>query len=58
MNAKKVFSTLLPVMFGFIIMSFVDLAGLAANYAKDAFEVSETVSKLLAVACFFWFLVL
>ena len=58
MNAKKIFSTLLPVMFGFIIMSFVDLAGLAANYAKDAFEVSETVSKLLAVACFFWFLVL
>ncbi|MDD6364420.1 MAG: MFS transporter [Bacteroidales bacterium] len=58
MNAKKFFSTVLPVMFGFIIMSFVDLAGIAANYAKESFEVSDTVSKLLAVACFIWFLLL
>jgi len=58
MNAKKLFTTLLPVMFGFIIMSFADLAGIAANYAKDSFTVSDTVSKLLAVACFIWFFIL
>lgn len=54
---KKV-SVLLPVMFGFVIMAFADLAGIAANYAKDSFSVSDFVSKLLAVACFVWFFVL
>lgn len=58
MNTKKFLTAVMPVMFGFIIMAFADLAGIAANYAKDSFEVSDFVSKLLAVACFVWFLIL
>lgn len=44
-------------MFGFFIMAFVDLVGLAANYVKNDFGFSDTVSNLISIACYVWFLV-
>ena len=48
---------ILPVMFGFFIMAFVDLVGLASNYVKNDFGFSDTVSNLISIACYVWFLV-
>ena len=53
---KKIF-VILPVMFGFFIMAFVDLVGLASNYVKNDFGFSDTVSNLISIACYVWFLV-
>ncbi|MDR1879685.1 MAG: MFS transporter [Tannerellaceae bacterium] len=54
MNSKKV----LPVLFGFFIMGFVDLIGTAINYVKADFSLNDTMANLLALSCFFWFLAL
>ena len=54
---RKTIVTILPVMFGIFIMAFVDLVGLASNYVKNDFGFSDTVSNLISVACFVWFLV-
>jgi len=46
-------------MFGFFIMGFVDIIGLAINYVKQDFVfLNDTLANLLAMSCFFWFLVL
>lgn len=54
---KKSLLFILPVMFGFFIMAFVDLVGLAANYVKSDFGFSDTISNLISIACYVWFLV-
>ncbi|MDR1980964.1 MAG: MFS transporter [Tannerellaceae bacterium] len=48
----------LPVLFGFFIMGFVDLIGTAINYVKADFSLNDSMANLLALSCFFWFLVL
>lgn len=46
-------------MFGFFIMGFVDIIGIAINYVKKDFTaLSDTHANMLAMSCFFWFLVL
>jgi len=50
-------SRLLPILFGFFIMGFVDVVGIAANYVKQDFALSDTLSNLLPMAVFLWFLV-
>lgn len=50
---------ILPVMFGFFIMGFVDIIGIAINYVKQDFPfLNDSLANLLAMSCFFWFLVL
>ncbi|MDR2042343.1 MAG: MFS transporter [Tannerella sp.] len=51
-------SKVLPVIFGFFIMGFVDLIGTVINYVKADFELSDTMANMLSLSCFFWFLVL
>lgn len=58
MQSKQVLRTVLPVMFGYFIMAFVDVVGIATNYVKADFKFSDTVSSLISVACFVWFLLL
>ena len=58
MQSKQLLRTVLPVMFGYFIMAFVDVLGIATNYVKADFQFSDTVSSLLSVACFVWFLLL
>ena len=49
----------LPVMFGFFIMGFVDIVGLATSYVKADFAgMDDKVSGLISLSCFLWFLIL
>lgn len=49
---------LLPVMFGFFIMGFIDLVGISTSYAKDEYQLSDTLANLLPMSGLFWFLIL
>ena len=49
---------LLPVLFGFFIMGFCDVVGIATSYVKADFELSETVAGFLPSMVFLWFLLL
>lgn len=57
MKDKSIIWKLLPVMLSFFAMGFVDLVGIATNYMKKDFNLSETMSGLLPSMVFFWFLV-
>ena len=48
---------LIPVMFSFFTMGFVDLVGIATNYVKADFHLSDTLANLLPSMVFFWFLI-
>jgi len=49
----------LPIMFGFFVMGFVDIIGLAINYVKHDFDsMTDTVVNMLTISCYVWFLVL
>jgi fucose permease len=48
----------LPVLFGFFVMGFVDLVGIATNYVKQDFKLSDTLANLLPMTLFLWFAVL
>ena len=56
---KNIGIKILPVMFGFFIMGFVDIIGIAINYVKQDFPfLNDTLANMLAMSCFFWFFVL
>ena len=48
----------LPVLFGFFIMGFVDLVGIATNYVKQDFALSDTLANMLPMTLFLWFALL
>lgn len=49
----------LPVMFGFFIMGFVDIVGIATSYVKADFAgMDDKVAGLISLSCFLWFLIL
>ena len=50
-STKKV----LPVLFGFFIMGLVDLVGIATNYVKQDFALSDTLANMLPMTLFLWF---
>ncbi len=50
-------SKALPVLFGFYIVGFVDLVGIANSYVKKDFELSDTMANLLPMMVFLWFAV-
>ncbi len=51
------FSKLLPVLFGFFIMGFVDVVGISTNYVKQDFALSDSLANLLPMMVFLWFAV-
>ncbi len=55
--AKTSVLRLAPILFGFFIMGFVDVVGIATNYVKKDFGLSDTLSNLLPMAVFLWFLI-
>ncbi len=57
MKEKNIIWKLLPVMLAFFVMGFVDLVGIATNYAKEDFELSDTLANLFPSMVFFWFLI-
>lgn len=54
---EKVFLRVVPVMLAFFAMGFVDLVGIATNYVKADFDLSDTVANLFPSMVFFWFLI-
>ena len=42
----------LPVFLGFFIMGFVDAVGIATNYIKKDFDLSDSVANLLPMMVF------
>jgi fucose permease len=57
-SVKKVSMQMLPVLFGFFVMGFVDVVGVATSYVKADFHLSETVAGMLPSMIFIWFLLL
>ena len=52
---KRSLSKLLPVMFAFFTMGFVDMVGTATNYVKADFTLSDTMANFLPSMVFLWF---
>lgn len=50
---------ILPVMFGFFIMGFVDIVGVSTSYVKNDFAgMNDTMVNLISLSCFLWFFLL
>ena len=47
--------TILPILFGFFVMGFVDVVGISTNYVKQDFGLSDTLSNLIPMMVFLWF---
>ena len=48
---------LIPVMFCFFAMGFVDLVGIASNYVKEDLQLSDSIANVFPSLVFFWFLI-
>ncbi|MDD3139559.1 MAG: MFS transporter [Lachnospiraceae bacterium] len=46
---------LIPVLFGFFVMGFVDVVGVSTSYVKLDFALSDTLANLLPMIVFVWF---
>jgi len=58
MEKENSIKKVLPVLFGFFVMGLVDLVGIATNYAKQDFALSDTLANMLPMSVFLWFAVL
>jgi len=56
--AKSSLGRILPVLFGFFVMGFCDVVGIATSYVKQDFSLSETVAGFIPSMVFVWFLLL
>ena len=57
MNRKNTLAGLLPVLFSFFVMGFVDVVGVATSYVKADFSLSDRIANLLPMMVFLWFAV-
>jgi FHS family L-fucose permease-like MFS transporter len=57
MNQKAPLSKVLPVLFGFFVMGFVDVVGISTSYVQKDFNLSDSVANLLPMMVFLWFFV-
>ncbi|MDR2087582.1 MAG: MFS transporter, partial [Dysgonamonadaceae bacterium] len=57
MKTKNNLFQLVPVMLAFFAMGAVDLVGIASNYVKDDFGLSDTMANLFPSMVFFWFFI-
>lgn len=56
---NKGLAIILPIMFGFFVMGFVDIIGMTTNNIKSDFtDLNDTIVNLLASSCFIWFLLI
>lgn len=54
-NAKSGWVPKIAVFFGFFIMGFVDIVGIATNYIKVDFDLSSTLANTIPMMVFLWF---
>lgn len=57
MNRKNNLAGLLPVLFSFFVMGFVDLVGVVTSYVKSDFGLADRIANLLPMMVFLWFAV-
>jgi fucose permease len=57
MNKVSSTSKVLPVLFGFFIMGFVDVVGISTSYVQKDFNLSDAMANLLPMMVFLWFAV-
>ena len=50
-------NVIFPILFGFFVMGFVDVVGIATNYIQQDFSLPHSVANLLPMAVFLWFAV-
>lgn len=55
---NKTYTRALPVLFGFFVMGFCDVVGIATSYIKNDFGLSETAAGFIPSMVFIWFLIL
>jgi fucose permease len=48
-------ATILPILFGFFVMGFVDVVGIATNHVKADFNLSDSLTNLIPMMVFLWF---
>jgi len=51
-NSPLVF---LPIFLSFFVMGFVDIVGVATNYVKKDFDLSDSMANLIPMMVFVWF---
>ncbi|MCD8042895.1 MAG: MFS transporter [Tannerellaceae bacterium] len=56
-DKNNLYLKLIPVMLSFFVMGFVDLVGIATNYVKVDFDLTDTTANLFTSMVFFWFLI-
>lgn len=54
---QKGFLNIVPVMFCFFTMGFVDLVGIASNYVKNDLQLNDSTANVFPSLVFFWFLI-
>lgn len=54
-NAPTPKAAIYPILFGFFAMGFVDVVGIATNYVKVDFGLSDTMANLIPMMVFLWF---
>ena len=52
---NKTLLKLIPVLFAFFIMGFVDIVGISTSYVKQDFKLNDTLANLLPMMVFIWF---
>lgn len=55
---KNSLSVILPVMFGFLAMGFIDMIGLITNNVRVDFGMSDSLVNTISLSCYLWFLLL
>lgn len=55
---NKTLTRALPVLFGFFVMGFCDVVGIATSYIKNDFGLSETAAGFIPSMVFIWFLLI
>lgn len=57
MKNERILSKIIPVMLAFFTMGFVDLVGIATNYVKSDFALSDTAANAFSIMVFLWFII-
>jgi fucose permease len=58
MKNKNVIVKVLPILFGFFIMGFVDIVGITSDYVQKTFNWSHVLTGFVPFMVFIWFLFL
>jgi len=57
MKNENIIAKIIPVMLVFFTMGFLDLIGIATNYVKSDFSLSDTAANAFSVMVYLWFLI-